>query len=96
MSLNLVFISLFIQPSWFLGANSIICPTGTQLVGNNCEPIVCATGTQLVGNDCEPIICATGKELVGNNCQDISCATGFEFLEEFILFYKQFACLLYW
>eukprot|EP00122_Pirum_gemmata_P014069 Pgem_evm1s13109 len=51
------------------------CPSGTQLVADNCVPIQCRPGMKLEGNICVNINCPRGTVLIGDKCER-NCVVG--------------------
>ncbi len=51
-----------------------VCPTGEEWNGETCEKIVCPDGTELVGDACvERGKCPSGQRLVNGECVEIKC-----------------------
>lgn len=55
----------------------IQCPTGQRLQGSTCVDITCGAGQRREGNNCVAIVCPAGQRLVGSNCSAITCQAGF-------------------
>jgi len=52
---------------------TIVCESGTQLIGSTCEPLFCGEGFEISGNECVLKTCGIGKELRGDTCETIIC-----------------------
>ena len=61
----------------------IVCPEGTVLKGDVCEPVdKCGENERWDGTKCVPLNCPTGTHLVGDKCvPDDTCPTGTQLVD---------------